>query len=112
MDRKEGRYHSKSLTVMDYIMTELKVPDIGHGQTSQGLMSGQQAHVRMQLHNGPSTAEMSMKPSHLNPAFDLNSRAKKIPLHKGRKYYYDTQDYCEPSDEPMISSRGAALYIV
>ena len=109
-DLRDGRYHAKSTTAMDFIMADLKVPDISHPQSRRKVEAGNQAQITMKLHVGGSVT-MPMQPTHLSPAFDFKGRGVKI-IHKGRKYYYDTQEFCEQSDDRMVSSRGAALYIV
>jgi cell division septum initiation protein DivIVA len=109
-DLRDGRYHEKSVSVFDWIMTDLNVSYLSHKNSRGALMGGRQAVVTVPKHVGSSTSE-PMKPTHLNPACDLRAKGK-IPIHKGRIYYYDSQDYCVQSDEPMISSRGAALYII
>jgi len=109
-DLRDGRYHPNSITAMDWIMSELSIPDLNHRSWQGSPSKGAQAKIVMKL-NPSGEASMDMKPTHLNPAFDLRGKGS-TPVHRGRKLYYDSQDNCEPSPDYMISSRGAALYIV
>ncbi len=123
-DLRDGRYHEKSISIMELIMSELKVK--GHPQSLSDIKNGNHAKINMKLNklpaaleatslrpsSDPNSVKMTIEPSHLNPAFDL--RAPGRTLHRGRKYYYDLQEniFNEQSKEPTITTRGAALYIL
>ena len=109
-DLRDGRNHPQSITAMDWIMSELSIPDLKHRSGQGSPSKGSQAHVIMSL-NPSGQEEMEMRPTHLNPALDFRGKDN-LAVHMGRKLYYDSQDNCEPSPDYMISSRGAALYIV
>ena len=122
-DLRDGRYHEKSITVMEHIMTDLNIPDIKHPQSKKDIKDSTHAKITMNLNNPPgrpSSIKMPIEPSAFNPAFDL-SVYKTTPTtgktrHVGRKYYYDTQDNLgitvKQSQEPTITTRGAAMYIL
>ena len=120
---KDARYHEKAITIMDRIMTELKIPDIKHLQTIKNIKEGEQTKITLDLNNVPSrpqSVEMSLYSTHLNPALDHPERFKKVGIdygktkHWGKKYYYDIPDmmFREQSPYPTITTRGAALYIL
>lgn len=120
-DLRDGRYHVKAITAMDRIMTELNTPYMRHPQSTRSIKRGKQAEIKMYLNKiagmpgrpstDPAYVDMTLKPSHVSPAFDL--RAKGRTIHMGRKYYYDVQGPgITKSTEPTISTRGAALYIL
>ncbi|MEK6983946.1 MAG: hypothetical protein AABX33_05210 [Nanoarchaeota archaeon] len=136
-DLRDGRYHKNAITVMERIMTELKSIDPRkpkslaekynvHPQTKRDIDHGRHAKVRMILNklsgkttetslrppSDPEYVEMTIRPSHLNPAFD--PRAEDKDKHIGRKYYYDLQEniLSHQSEKPTITTRGAALYIL
>lgn len=119
---RDARYHNKSITVMEQIMTELDIPDLEHPQTLKDIEEGRHAEITMKLnHPPPNSVKMTIEASHLNPAFDLRTY---IPttggktldrdrmMYPGRKYYYEGQDQSVKSDHPTITTRGAALYIL
>jgi hypothetical protein len=54
--------------------------------------------------------ELTMRPTHINPAFDMRATTK--DKHMGRRYYYDLQENVSRSLKPTITTRGAALYIL
>lgn len=121
-DMRDGRYHKNALTVMERIITELKIPDLKHPQSKRDIKKGRHAEVTMNLNSLPGQPKRSIKmgitPSHLNPAFDprafaVNPTTGKT-IHRGRKYYYDLQEniFREQSEEPTITTRGAAMYIL
>ena len=122
-DLRDARYHEKAITIMDRIMTELKIPDIKHLQTIKNIKEGEQTKITLDLNNVPSrpqSVEMSLYSTHLNPALDHPERFKKVGIdygktkHWGKKYYYDIPDmmFREQSPYPTITTRGAALYIL
>lgn len=132
-DLRDGRYHTQSLSVMEYIlkMREIETPylDFEHADLNQSLMkrnptTGQMeirtehTHSTMKLNNPPNRpAEVmvELKPSHLNPAFDIRRgpvESSKKDIHLGRKLYYDLQENTENSNNPTMSTRGAALWIL
>ena len=73
-------------------------------------------YVVKALVSHPDDVEVKMESSNLNPAFDVSAfklfPKSGIAKHLGRKLYYDVQDNVEKSNEPTISTRGAALYIL
>lgn len=128
-DLRDGRHH-ECITVMDRIMTELEIK--GHPQTMKRIEAGKQAgdseidseKIKMRLNklpagsteqsyrpaSDPDFVEITMKPTHINPAFDMRATAK--DKHMGRRLYYDVQENVVKSKKPTITSRGAALYIL
>ncbi len=119
-DLRDGRYHNKSdcITIMEKIMAHLKSPFLTN-QNISDINQGRNATVQINL-NGPQQGRPSsvsgpIRPSHLNPAFDLETRwkgKKWKSKHLGRKYYYDTQDHMPESTKRTITTRGAALNIL
>ncbi len=129
-DMRDGRYHKNAITVMDRIMSETYSPYLKHVRTvsreerEEGYWKDKkvtQAKVEIKLNdlatssdlapsNLPNYIKMTMRPNHLNPAFDV--RASRVDKHIGKVYYYDLQDNTEMSINPTITTRGAAMYIL
>jgi len=140
-DLRDGRYHENSLSIMEYIlnMEGITTPyvEFNKNNLDQDIVGDKEENgikkkvvrdtertTSILRINGPPypenarehEIEIKMKPTHLNPAFDLrrkspqeNSRKDK---HLGRKLYYNVQDNVEQSKNPTMTSRGAALYIL
>lgn len=124
-DLRDGRHH-ECITVMDRIMTELGIK--GHPQTMERIEAGRQAgdsnrdseKIEMRLNkiagnpfrppSDPDFVDITMDPTHLNPAFDMRTNEK--DKHMGRRLYYDIQENVAKSKKPTITSRGAALFIL
>lgn len=123
-DLRDGRYHahadSDCITIMEKIMAEYYTEAIYrkgvatpsrllNDENINDINSGKNAKAQIKLNPSGSIIQ-TIRPSHLNPAFDLsvNEKAK----HLGRKFYYDTQDHSAQSKKKTITTRGAALYIL
>ncbi|MAG91226.1 hypothetical protein CMO83_00955 [Candidatus Woesearchaeota archaeon] len=131
---RDGRYHNKTLTVMDYVQAKNpSIWNLWHMINEKKLIKGwikpgtperrYQTEMKMNLtHRVPKvvTAGIPEVPSPItylvnstdkNPAFDM--RALHRPWkYAGRKYYYDTPDASALSKDPHISSRGISMYII
>ena len=140
-DLRDGRYHKNSLSVMENILrlNQTKTDYLEFGPSNFNL--NQELYVAphttdfrttdhmsttMRLNrdnnnqpNRPQQVDIKITPTHLNPAFDLRARRLDLQIarkHIGRKLYYDLQENTAEDDNfnksPMISTRGAALYIL
>ncbi|MBI2658654.1 hypothetical protein HYX05_00945 [Candidatus Woesearchaeota archaeon] len=82
--------------------------------------STEHTKAKMNLNNPPNrprSVDVTIKPTHINPAFDLRRKSEfrsKRDIHLGRKLYYDLQEnlYNEQSKNPSMTTRGAALWIL
>ena len=130
-DLRDGRHHSKSLTVMEKIMTDIagndksfgRSKDYKHDQSQQDLVEGKHAVAKIYSNIesiGPNKIKKPMiskfSPTPFNPAFDMRVLKKHgeefRTIHQGRKLYYQTQSYTDKSDKPTITTRGASMYIL
>lgn len=120
-DLRDARYHQDAITVIERIITELGIK--GYPQTMDDIKKGKHAIVEIKLNQDPSgvnkyrpaneskSIKSTIKPTNLLPAFDLRGEKFKTK-HRGRMYYYETQNESEQSTEPTITTRGAAMYIL
>lgn len=125
-DLRDGRYHENAITAMECIMAELNIPDIQHPQTLNDIRESRHARIRMNLNklpvmegrpaNDPNHVDMTITPTNISPAFDLNSfrinPTTGRTIHMGRKYYYELQENTVHSMQPTMTTRGAALYLL
>ena len=124
-DMRDARYHKDAITVMEQIMAELGVyPD----KMQEKFRKWKHAEPEIKLNvrhypnpedygrfnSDPSTIKRTIRTSNYIPAFDLRALKNKNPKakHLGHKYYYETQNECEQSDQPTITTRGATMYIL
>ncbi len=136
-DMRDGRYHQHSMSIAEFLMENLdqlepeNVRD--YVQTPNGKVFSPNfnrrargdetphAKVRVRLNKrgagqfrpgtDPEIVHETIKPSHLNPAFDFKNATDRT-IHWGRKYYYEGQDQSVQSKEPTITTRAASLYIL
>lgn len=121
-DLRDARYHKNAITVIERIMADLDVKM--DSENIKRIKNNEHARPKIKLNKlpgvnpgrpatDPDSVEMTIKTSNLLPAFD--SRAKFFTKHRGRMYYYETQADQQDryqSDEPTITTRGAAMYIL
>lgn len=133
-DLRDGRYHPKAITVMERILQDI-TPKQMHFDIPKKLLTGQHIKTKMGLNvkklhgtgpklrpdTDPNEVDQIIEATSFNPcydvgAFELQNSLGGKPMawskHMGRKLYYDVQDNTEPSDEPTITTRGAAMYIL
>ncbi|MBI2647197.1 hypothetical protein HYW99_01860 [Candidatus Woesearchaeota archaeon] len=129
-DLRDGRYHTGSMSIMEYLMSRLKPLDM-ETLSEKDYRAGRHPVARIKLNKlsnytgeplrpniDPNYVDWTITPTHLNPAFDL--RVKHKHKHIGRKFYYavqgDINEFAEShpnwSKAPTITTRGAALYIL
>jgi hypothetical protein len=123
-DLRDGRWHGHTLTATDYLMAANPSPwgEWPNKEFVKGKVYPEKKFCdndfskkfnsyKMDFENGKS-AIFHRDPSNLSPALDL--RAPKKWEHIGRMYYYDITDGIDASliKEPMITTRGAAIFII
>lgn len=123
-DLRDGRYHNNSLSIMEYLLKRvpLEYLKFNHSKLDNQKITNTTDHttVKMDLNNPPNrprSVDVTIKPTHINPAFDLRRDFKfrsKRDIHLGRKLYYDLQEnmFDEQSKNPTMTTRGAALWIL
>lgn len=131
-DLRDSRHHDEAISVMELILADIKVKDMEFEippdlETQPITKKNKHVTTKMELNkkvdwgklrysDDPDNVEVTLKPSQLNPAFDVRAfqmfPKSGVSKHLGRKLYYDVQDNVEKSKEPTISTRGAALYIL
>lgn len=123
-DLRDGRYHDNSLSIMENVLPRIPIEYLKFDHTNlEQPISNKTNHTKtiMNLNapGKPHQVEWSVKPTHLNPAFDLRRDPKyrsKRDLHVGRMYYYELQEHCfNPeymSKNSTMTTRGAAMWIL
>ena len=122
-DLRDGRFHAKTITIMDYVQANNKSTWNLWGTKDEDEIVGQSI-FDIKLNNpmwGVDTAKIKVKSTDKNPAFNLEilkNGAQGIPPWKyvGRKHYYETPDesfaIANENPEQHITSRGVSMYII
>ncbi len=120
-DLRDGRYHPKSITVMDYIQANNKsIWNLWDTRKEEDIISQSKFDVKKNTSLGEGEImPINITPTDKNPAFDISfikGILTEIPSwkHAGRKYYYDVPDgtMSSKNNEVHISSRGVSMYII
>ncbi|MDA1196820.1 MAG: hypothetical protein O2779_02560 [Nanoarchaeota archaeon] len=124
-DLRDGRWHSKSLTVIEYIQSV--VPALGNEWKtklvneipSDQFRRPKTQDYKMRIRDGTTEKWIHgvRAPSQTNPSFDLRAFTPKFLKgiswsHAGRLFYYDDVGGLRGNKEPHISSRGLSMFII
>ncbi|MBI2101217.1 hypothetical protein HYT53_01275 [Candidatus Woesearchaeota archaeon] len=127
-DTRDGRFHGKTLTIMDYVQANNKSL-WGLWKTRDENEITDQSEFIIDLTASWmdfKQTRIKIKPTDKNPAFDLRAlkeviggeEKEKVPVwkHIGRKHYYQVPDesfaLMDENPESHMSSRGASMYVI
>jgi len=114
-DLRDGRYHPKSLTAIDYTMARNKAMGGEWETKNENKLAEEHRYYNMKLTDGR-IIKHKREPTNLNPAFDKKFLGKNW-IHVGRKFYYDLpkdvrMKDLDPDEEGQVSTRGFSHYII
>lgn len=101
-DIRDGRKRKSSFSVMEYLMSQHDVQGLGKvrlGERDWAMMN-----------SGGNSLSNKKQPTQFNPAFDLRAKNNSFTHRKGT--YFDVGSNSALVDDPLVSTRGGAMYIV